>query len=183
MNLRFRYWRCVLIDQIMKAAGDLDSLHEALNPTYDVDQMANAEAQIWKKQATQDTEADLIEYAELDAAAIEQFETEQKWFDNVLYQREDHDAACELLHIPNHNPDTLRMPGMAQSKTLKYWQPVATKAIIDIQRSGTRGCVLGDMVGIGKTWIVMCWLLHVSIYSSLPMSTPPKPSNTIADFL
>ncbi|KAI9931086.1 hypothetical protein MW887_010743 [Aspergillus wentii] len=46
---------------------------------------------------------------------------------------------------------------------LKFWQPVAIAAIIEIRdKTYLSGAVLGDPVGLGKTWEAVGVILHVS---------------------
>ncbi len=53
---------------------------------------------------------------------------------------------------------------MRRSTKLQDWQPVAVNAIDELRKKGlARGCVLGDVVGFGKTWVVIAYLLHVCL--------------------
>lgn len=55
------------------------------------------------------------------------------------------------------------MSSMIRTATFKHWQPVAIAAMHEIlQRDYLHGVVLGDTVGLGKTWEAVGFLLHVS---------------------
>lgn len=60
-----------------------------------------------------------------DHEAIAKFDSQQKWFDDILYQRQDIPEACAaMLEIPMNGKKTIyRMPGMTLSKALQDWQP------------------------------------------------------------
>lgn len=93
--------------------------------------------------------------------SIELYNEQQQYFDNLKYQREDHENACAKLGIPN--PDLPRLPEMRPSIVLKFWQPVAANAIMEFEKfDHLRGCILADVVGLGKTWITITYILAVS---------------------
>ena len=52
---------------------------------------------------------------------------------------------------------------MFLSTQLEFWQPVAVKAITEFttQEPALGGCTLADMMGLGKTWVIICFLLWV----------------------
>ena len=52
------------------------------------------------KEIEQNFKEDSIIYQPFTEATAQAFDNEQKHFDNVKYQREDTQAACELLGIP-----------------------------------------------------------------------------------
>ncbi|GMG25245.1 unnamed protein product [Aspergillus oryzae] len=115
--------------------------------------------------ATADLEASIA--AEIDASdfessmliipteeSLERFEKHRKILDNLEYQINNHEEACQILKIAN--PRAPRMRSMNRSVALKFWQPVAVARLLDI-RSNTkvRGAILGDSVGLGKTWVAI----------------------------
>jgi hypothetical protein len=53
---------------------------------------------------------------------------------------------------------------MQNTERLKFWQPVAIWRIAEI-RSDTNisGAILADGFGLGKTWIITGYLLHISL--------------------
>ena len=99
--------------------------------------------------------------------AVDAFNQHQQWFDSHKYQREDHDAACSQLGIAN--PTVPKIPGMRRNVSLRFWQPVAIKAIQDMARNPLlKGCVLADAVGLGKTWTTAGYLLTVRVLLGEP---------------
>lgn len=95
--------------------------------------------------------------------SLEQVEQQRRILDNREYQRENHAEACRLLKISESG--ALRMRSMNRTATFKQWQPVAIAAMHEIlQKDYIRGVVLGDTVGLGKTWEAVGFLLHVSIH-------------------
>ena len=54
---------------------------------------------------------------------------------------------------------------MSLSTQLTFWQPVAVNFIIDaIYNDNLRGCVIADVMGLGKTWVTIALLLWVSAF-------------------
>ena len=92
---------------------------------------------------------------------VEVLREQRRIFDNKAYQCEDHTDACHVLII--WNPDAPKIARMNCSATFKYWQSVAIAGIAAIRHwNYLRGAVLGDTVGLGKTWEVFGLLMHIS---------------------
>lgn len=91
----------------------------------------------------------------------------KKIIDNKDYQRDDHEQACHFLGI--RNPAVPRLLYMNRAAVLKHWQPVAIAGIVRMREVDyLRGGVLGDHVGLGKTWEAVGVLLYVSWLILLP---------------
>ncbi|KAM5448074.1 hypothetical protein MaudCBS49596_005660, partial [Microsporum audouinii] len=91
--------------------------------------------------------------------SIKQFEVQQQWLDNLNYQRENVKEACRFLNIPVMTIP--RMWGMRSGFTFKFWQPVAIWALWRFRMDKhLNGAILADLVGLGKTWVVIGYLLH-----------------------
>ncbi|GES66026.1 putative DNA repair helicase rad5,16 [Aspergillus terreus] len=83
----------------------------------------------------------------------------QSWLDNLDLQRENHDEACKALGI--QNPDIPKLSAMRINTALRFWQPVAIYALAQFRENPLlSGCILADMVGLGKTWIVTAYIMH-----------------------
>jgi len=94
--------------------------------------------------------------------SLKAFDDQQSWFDKIKYQREDHLKACEILNI--ENPDVPKLPGMRLSTAFHFWQPVAIKALMEFSKNALlRGAILADVVGLGKTWTSIGYLMAVSL--------------------
>lgn len=92
--------------------------------------------------------------------SLEQFKEHQKVFDNLLYQRDNHREACAILKIKN--PDKPRMRSMDRGALLQFWQPTAIAGLLEVRaKRNLRGAVLGDTVGLGKTWEAVGFILKV----------------------
>jgi len=173
------FWKIVLIDLVLKAKGKPDLLNNLFMTPKRMNEMANAETALWHAQmrawlkvieetvSKDSIKEETIGLVPFDDEAMTKFDSQQKWFDNTLYQRQDIPEACVMLEIPWNGEKTVyRMSGMTLSKALQYWQPPAIKALIDfLQKRLMKGCILADVVGLGKTWVVICFLLHVSLFS------------------
>ncbi|KAK2813770.1 hypothetical protein FQN50_000168 [Emmonsiellopsis sp. PD_5] len=61
---------------------------------------------------------------------------------------------------PRRRESMIRIPGIRLSISLKFWQPVAVKALRDFEQNPhLRGAILGDAVGLGKTYTALCWII------------------------
>ena len=57
---------------------------------------------------------------------------------------------------------------MCISAQFQFWQVVAVKAILDFMKDDhIRGCILADVVGLGKTWVVVGYMLWVSVATTI----------------
>jgi hypothetical protein len=82
---------------------------------------------------------------------------------------------------------------MRVAQKLKFWQPVAVKALLDFEDSGLlRGAILADGVSLSKTWTSLAYLLTVWInlffgvclrIASLVLPSPlPSFTNTLLHY-
>ena len=69
------------------------------------------------------------------------------------------EEACASLGIADQaNP---RMKGMQRGQELSFWQPVCINRVAEIMRLGLLvGAIIADVVGVGKTWQAIAFLLH-----------------------
>ncbi|PYH75137.1 uncharacterized protein BO88DRAFT_328807, partial [Aspergillus vadensis CBS 113365] len=75
------------------------------------------------------------------------------------YQCDNEDEACANLGIKKENP---RLGGMIRGTALMFWQPVCINRIMEIMALGlVLGAIIADVVGVGKTWEAVGFLLHV----------------------
>ncbi|PYI11513.1 putative DNA repair helicase rad5,16 [Aspergillus sclerotiicarbonarius CBS 121057] len=116
-------------------------------------------------EASMAAEADTSEFASSNVItpteeSLRFFREQQRFLDNRDYQREDHKYACHILRITN--PRVPRMRSMNRSAVLKFWQPVAIARILEIRQIPyLRGAILGDSVGLGKTWETIAIMLKI----------------------
>ena len=129
-----------------------------------LDEVAREESKEWSALVNEEFETDTIEYQEWTAETAEDYDESQRRLDNPSYQRQDLEQSCRELEIPWDESDTVfRMPGMSLSQQMQFWQPRAVHAIAQFEWNPLlRGCILADVMGIGKTWIKVCYILYVS---------------------
>ncbi|KAG8528913.1 uncharacterized protein KY384_006602 [Bacidia gigantensis] len=177
MDLSQRFWQCVAIDQILSKYIRSRGMNPLPDRTGMIAQYANTADAAWLQETLSKLDADHLEFKPWTAATAAEYDRQQLWFDALEYQREDLAASCQMLGIPFSNKESLlRMPGMPISEKLEFWQPPAIKAIFDFQSNPVAGgCVIADVVGAGKTWEIIGYLLAVS--------GSPKPSSALADAL
>ena len=168
-SLDNRFWQAWIIDKIMNLSGDVKALRKDIDWAKNIALLTAEEQVAWYAQTVNDLTSETILYEPWSEEAAEDFQDQQRYFDNTDYQREDLRESCELLGIPWAGKQTVyRMDGMSLSQTLKFWQPPAIKALIEWGFADwTRGCILADDVGLGKTWTVICYLLYVSACNRL----------------
>ena len=166
MDLDYRFWQAALIDKIIKHTSQPDTFWEAIDTAKRLDLMMDREEAVgWYREVMLNFQQDTIAMDPFTDQSAVEFDRQQQFFDNVAFQREDTEDACKLLKIPWHgeNDTIFRMPGMSLATQLTFWQPVAIKFIIDATlNDNLRGCVLADVMGLGKTWVTIGLLLWVS---------------------
>lgn len=165
-NIRERFWKAWLIDTVIQQGSDVQALKTTVEMAKLIHLISEEDQKAWFAKTTEDLEQDLIQYQPWDAAAAADFDVQQAYFDSKDYQQEDLTEACLMLDIPYNRDDTVFcMPGMALSQLLKFWQPVAVKALVEFSWNlYSRASFLADHVGLGKTWVIVCYLLHVSLF-------------------
>jgi SNF2 family DNA or RNA helicase len=173
-NPREAFWKVVKINQALhlakvktlQEAEDLVTSEKATesmakdiqNDVFDATQYQSLED--FEVPLTVETSADeLISVTKEDIAELRR---QQQWLDNEMFQWDNHEEACRNLGISDaSNP---RLPGMVRSAILKFWQPCAIWRIVEIMLSKkTRGAILADSVGLGKTWEGIGVILAVSL--------------------
>ena len=162
LDLRDRWWQYAVVHEILKSIQN--NFVVEYNHMYADDRLTNAMSVQWEKQLRDATETDRIGVEPFTDECAAEYDEQQIWMNSLNLQRKDHDEACTMLNIVN--PSVPRIPGMPISTQLTFWQPVAIKAICDFAQSPyLRGGIIADVVGLGKTWMVIGYLLHVSYLS------------------
>ena len=172
-----RFWKCWLIDAVMKAKGDVNVLHQMVEVVSDTEKMAKLDSQVWASTVSQSSiEEDSIVYAAFDEKAEKDFDAIERYLDNPKYQPQNHVESCAAIGIDWQGETTkYRIPGMSYSQELYFWQPVAINWLREMAASQIlRGCILGDYMGLGKTIEVIAYLLTVRS-KRLPLYFPPPP--------
>ena len=163
-DITSRFWKAWVISEVVGSQDDLSKFRSRVDYASNLDAQAVADQALFHQEMTKDLEEDLILIPEFTEPMRTLHDQQQTWLDNPLFQREDLEDACKVLSIPWEGEKTIfRAPHMSLSTQLEIWQPVAVKAIIDFttQEPALGGCILADMMGLGKTWVTICFLLWV----------------------
>ena len=112
-------------------------------------------------------------FPELSEDAQKRLSDIEGWLNNTELQRDNNDAACTLLGI--EDPQTPRLDGLAPTLVLKFWQPLATAGLVEIEDNpvmeGMNSAMLCDGVGLGKTIEIATLLLYVRTCSPISAGT------------
>ena len=179
-NIIHRFWKAWVISEVVSNQDDFSKLSSRVDYASNLNEQAIEEQAQFYHEITQDLEEDLILIPEPTEPMSALHEQQQAWLDNPRFQRDDLEDACKVLSIPWEGELTIfRTPYMSLSTQLEFWQPVAVKAIIDftVQEPALGGCILADMMGLGKTWVTICFLLWVG---ALTVPVPRRLQYTIA---
>ena len=171
LDLKFDFWKCYLIEQVVKYTGKPNSLGDTIySSIMTTQQLAQRDIQAWKAAITvYSIDEELVEHSPFEVSDVATFNNIEAMLDNPSYQRNNHEEACRELGIHYRGDNTvLRMPRMALSQALKKWQPVGVKFLRDMKAYlWLKGCFLSDMMGLGKTWEIIALLLSVSTCHSM----------------
>ena len=164
-DINYRFWVCWLLNQVLAKDVDWDKMKKEIEwATENLNHLADAETQQWFKDQIVFFNKDYIVYTKFDERSEAEFDAQQQYLDSESFQRDDVEDSCFLLGIPWYEEETIyRIQGMALSQQMRHWQVPAVKALYDFsQNPNIKGCILADVMGLGKTWVVVVYLLWVS---------------------
>ncbi|PYH93108.1 hypothetical protein BO71DRAFT_455871, partial [Aspergillus ellipticus CBS 707.79] len=163
------FWLVVKVNQVLtlskprnipEAERLIEETHESEEDKDGIKKFAkdvrNNVFKVLKYSVISDFEAPLIiskkdDLIEITPEKLEELEQIQQFINNLDYQRENHNKACQNLGI--EDPACPRLPGIVTSAVLKFWQPVGIWAIIKIIiQKVVQGALLADAVRLGKIW-------------------------------
>ena len=150
-----------MISEVVGNQDELSKVRSRVEYASNLNEQVVEEQALFHEELTRDLEGDLILIPEFTEPMREFHERQQTWLDNPSFQREDLEDACKVLSIPWEGEQTIfRTPHMSLSTRLEFWQLVAVKALIDFtaQEPVLGGCILADMMGLRKTWMIICFL-------------------------
>lgn len=162
-DMKYRWWQCWVIAKATTHTGDFNALSKAVDYARKLDRLRDIESNRYIEIQTEDMETDFI-LSEDTVKAAEDFNKAEEYLSSERYQRQDLKRACGIVGVEyQDNKDAVfRIPGMALSHKLMHWQVLAIAALITFHliEKSIRGYVLGDVVGLGKTWEVIGILLQ-----------------------
>jgi hypothetical protein len=187
-NYKYRYWQYAHMRQLTKTYHEALAVAERLQSGLDnaaaarMDGlgMADGWAQAVEDDATKDnaTKEDNDAEEDLDGADdivcmgqptvkdLESLAKLSKLMDNPKYQRDNIKESMRNLRIKDRRKPRLFRQSL--STPLRWWQLVGINAIVDARKHGKmRGMMLADIVGLGKTFQLAGYMLHVSRYHHL----------------
>ncbi|KAL8651507.1 MAG: hypothetical protein Q9210_003210 [Variospora velana] len=155
---------CWAIAKATTHTGDFNALSKAVDYAQKLDRLRDIESNRYREIQTEDMETDFVLSGDTVKAA-EDFDKTEEYLSSERYQRQDLKRACGIIGVEYQDSKdaVFRIRGMALSQKLMYWQVLAIAALITFHliEKSIRGCVLGDVVGLGKTWEIIGTLLQL----------------------
>ena len=157
-------------DTIKSVKHDVTEMHEDNYCIYNFNQYLNTEnIKVWlinMKTVNMKDENDNLKIATriiLTEILVVNFNHQQTWFDNILYQRENYEKTCKHLAIENF--DIFKILKMWHAIKLYFWQSVTVNIIMKFKINlYLQECLLDDAVKLKKISITISALLVVSIW-------------------
>ena len=119
---------------------------------YDFTKVANVETYVWMSELIMNESMMTLSF--LFQKIIEHNKKMKTWLNNQAYQRVNIDDVFRLLDIENFN--VLKISSMSFNMTLKWFQSIAIKVMIDFENNNLfRECVLTNIIDLKKTIIVL----------------------------
>lgn len=159
LNLTDRFWKDVFITTILAnydAPVNTERTIQRMETT-----IQDFEDATWQRalHAAEEDDFDIFGLSTTTDEDQERYKQNAKLFDNKRYQNELANKACHDLGISTRSRRFDEMPATA---SFKFWQPVAIYAMREFERRGLQGSILGDLMGLGKTWEMLGCFLAVS---------------------
>lgn len=98
-------------------------------------------------------------------SALEDVDWQNRLINQTQFQREDSSRVVKRLGLTTTHPWSLSE--MRAGHYLKFWQAYAVEAILSFRDNQQKGCLLADATGLGKTWVLIGYLLRVDSSSVL----------------
>jgi hypothetical protein len=180
-NYKYRYWQYAHMRQLTKTYHQAMAVAERMQAALDtaaarMDGLGIADgcAQVVEDDATKEDDEeedldgtdDIVCMGRPTEKDLENLAELSKLLNNAKYQRDNIKESMQNLrikdrHVPRLYRQSLSMP-------LRWWQIVGINAIVDAREHGKmRGMMLADIVGLGKTFQLAGYMLHVSRHHHL----------------
>lgn len=181
-NYRYRFWQYTHMRQLTRNYHDAVKVAGELQSGIDTDAAARMDglgvADGWAQAVEDDAAKEDNDPEDLDGAGdivcmgqptvmdLENLAALGKLMNNAKYQRDNIKESMQNLRIKDRRKPRLFRQSL--STPLRWWQLVGINAIVDARKQGKmRGMMLADIVGLGKTFQLAGYMLHVSSYHHL----------------
>jgi hypothetical protein len=182
-NYKYRYWQYAHMRQLTKTYHQAMAVAERMQSGLDnaaaarMDGlgMADGWAQVVEDDATKEHDGeeedldgtdDIVCMGQPTVKDLENLAELSKLMNNAKYQRDNIIESMRNLRIKDRRKPRLFRQSL--STPLRWWQIVGINAIVDARKHGKmRGMMLADIVGLGKTFQLAGYMLHVSRFHHL----------------
>lgn len=162
-NPEDRYWRWKYSDSLIENTDQPELIGGFINEVQaQMDDALNAEDQDYHKRLIGIGDDDELPYSVVSEDDTIRWHSNSRLVDNPRYHydADDYRRSCRTLAISTRAP---RFPCMPASLPFKFWQPAGIAWLRKMEsESGLRGCLLADVMGLGKTWVIIGFCIKVS---------------------
>lgn len=170
-NYSYRYWQYHHMRALTINYHSAVEAAERINTNIAADKLNDigleeglATAQADEDQEADDVDTDIVCMGEATPTELVNAERLSRLLSNSKYQRDNLKQSLNALRIQDRRFP--RLPGQSLGCPLRWWQIVGANAIATARRQRKmRGMILADIVGLGKTFQVAAYMLHVSYRS------------------
>ena len=164
LDIEHRFWKCWLIDAMMKTKQDIKMLHNMINVVFNTKKMIKLNFQIWVNIVSQfSIEKDVIVYATFDEKIEKNFDAIERYLNNFKYQSQNHIESCATIEIKwQKKTIKYRIFDMSYNQELYFWQLVIINWLREMIASQIlRDCILEDYMNLDKTIEIIAYLLTI----------------------
>ena len=163
-DIEHRFWKCWLIDAMMKTKKDIKMLHNMIDVVFNTKKMIKLNFQIWINIVSQfSIEKNVIVYATFDEKIEKNFDAIERYLNNFKYQSQNHIESCATIEIEwQRKTIKYRILDMSYSQELYFWQLVIINWLREMIASQIlRDCILEDYMNFDKTIEIIAYLLTI----------------------
>ena len=163
-DIEHRFWKCWLIDAMMKTKKDINVLHNMIDVVFNTKKMIKLNSQIWINIVSQfSIEKDVIVYATFDEKIEKNFDAIERYLNNFKYQSQNHIKSCATIEIKwQRETIKYRIFDMSYNQELYFWQLVIINWFRKMIASQIlRDCILEDYMNLDKTIEIIAYLLTI----------------------
>ena len=163
-DIEHRFWKCWLIDAMMKTKENIKMLHNMIDVVFNTKKMIKLNFQIWINIVSQfSIEKDVIVYATFDEKIEKNFDAIERYLDNFKYQSQNHIESCVTIEIKwQKKTIKYRIFDMSYNQELYFWQFVIINWLREmIANQILRDCILENYMNFDKTIEIIAYLLTI----------------------